>query len=281
VARRLGIPWVADFALPWSDAYWLSSRPRFIERIDQQLEGVVVRSAQHVTVAYADLARSMCARFGAALQKKISVIPTGFSNDLFARKRVPTPVKFRVLYPGNHFCDEGRHGEYFLKAIDEWIVDNTRLGDQVEFVFIGKRDDELLRHRAAMAHPEVVCLKPLISHRECIQEILSSHVCIVNTIGNRIPDKAYECMRAGKWILALTEPGSDLDNLMRCYPTAISVPARDVSAIRRALQSVWRTGDLKEPARIEPVPAVENYSSKHSAEMVSRIFDGLLLARGD
>src|ERR1041385_1142822 len=31
IARSLGIPWVADFAVPWSDAHWLSGRPRFIE----------------------------------------------------------------------------------------------------------------------------------------------------------------------------------------------------------------------------------------------------------
>lgn len=278
VARQLSIPWVADFALPWSDAYWLSGRPRFIGWLDQQLEGSVVRSAQHVTVAYADLARRMCARFGAAWQKKISVIPTGFGDDLFARENVPRAARFRVVYPGNHFCDEGRHGGSFLKAIDGWIAAVPQLAAQVEFVFIGKRDDELLRQRAIMAYPEVVRVQPLRSHRACIQTILSSYMCVVNTVGNRIPDKVYECMRAGKWILALTDRGSDLENLMCGYSRGISVPAQDMSAIRSALQNVWQSGDWKASERIEADPAVEKYSSKHSAEAVSRIFDGLLLS---
>jgi hypothetical protein len=269
---------VADFALPWSDAYWFSGRPRFIERIDQQLEGSVVRSAQHVTVAYADLARSMCARFGAAWQQKISVLPTGFSDDLFARENVPTPAKFTVVYPGNHFCDEGRHGDCFLKAADEWIGLNPRLKDKVEFLFIGKRDDELLRQRAAMTHPEVIRVEPFMSHRACVQTILSSHACVVNTVGNRIPDKVYECMRAGKWILALTHAGSDLENLLRRYSRGISIPAQDISAIRNALQRVWQGIDLKASGRIDPDAAVETHSSKRSAEMLSCIFDGLFLS---
>jgi len=285
VARRvkkcLGIPWVADFALPWSDAYWLSGRPRFIGRIDQQLEASVVRSAQRVTVAYPDIARSICARFGANYQKKISVVPTGYSDDLFTQENVQAPAKFRAVYPGNHFCEEGRHGEYFLKAVDEWIGLNLRLKDKVEFLFTGKRDEELLRQREAMTYPEVIRVERFMSHRGCIQTILSSHMCVVNAVGNRIPDKVYECMRAGKWILALTDAGSDLENLMRHYSRGISVPARDQSSIRGALQSVWQGGNFKESERIEADPAVESYSSKHSAEMVARVFDGLLLSRGD
>ena len=67
LARRFDIPWVADFALPWSDAYWLAGRPRMIEQLDRKLEGLIVRSAQHITVAYADLARSLLSRHGGAL----------------------------------------------------------------------------------------------------------------------------------------------------------------------------------------------------------------------
>ena len=124
-------------------------------------------------------------------------------------------------------------------------------------------------------------IEPFMSHRACIQTVLSSHLCVVNTVGNRIPDKVYECMRAGKWILALTDAGSDLENLMRHYSRGISVPAQDISAIRNALQNAWQGIDLKASERIEADPAVESYSSKHSAEMVARIFDSLLLSRGD
>src|SRR4030095_8121273 len=172
-----------------------------------------------------------------------------------------------------HFCEKGRNGDCFLKAIDAWIGLNPRLGDKVEFLFMGKRDDELLRQRAAMTHPEVIRVEPFMSHRACIQTVLSSHMCVVNTVGNRIPDKAYECMRAGKWILALTDAGSDLENLMRYYSRGISVPAQNISAIRNALQNVWQGIDFKKSERIEADSSVEVYSAKHSAAMVSRIFD--------
>jgi hypothetical protein len=279
IARSLGIPWVADFALPWSDAHWLSGRPRFIERLDQKLEGVVVRSADHITVAYAEIARGLCVRHGAGAQKGISVVPTGFADELFARAAGVPRAKFTITYPGNHFSEAGRYGECFFRAADEWIGDDPGLSDQVECVFIGKRDDDLLRQRAIMAHPEVVRLEPLVSHRACIEAILASHVCVVNTVGNRIPAKVYECMRAGKPILALTEPGSDLERLMGQYAGGMAVPARDISAIRNALHRAWQARDATTAEPREAALPLERYSSEHSAEIVARILDGLLPAR--
>jgi Glycosyl transferase 4-like domain/Glycosyl transferases group 1 len=276
LARRLNIPWVADFALPWSDAYWLPDRPRVVGWLDQRLEGLVVRSAQRITVAYADIARSISARFGRIPGDKIMVIPTGFEEDLFAEYCPAPSPKFTVVYPGNHFCEEGRHGEYFLKAIDEWLDLEPHLEEKVEFVFIGKRDDELLRQRVAMTHSKVVRVEPLISHRKCVQTILSSHMCVVNTLGNRIPAKVYECMRAGKWILALTDPGSDLEKMLRNYSKGVAVPAQDTFAIRNALQSTLQRSRSDKSERSEADRSLHMYSSNHGAERFSHIFEELL-----
>jgi hypothetical protein len=276
VARRLNIPWVADFALPWSDAYWLAGRPRAIESLDKKLEKLVVRSAQHVTVAYTEIRRTLGARYGQDCHEKITVIPTGFDEDLFTERNPSAWAKFTVVYPGNHFCEEGRYGEYFLRAIDQWINLNPALEDKVEFVFIGKRDDALLHHRVAMAHPEVIRVEPLMSHRECIRAILSSDACVVNTVGNRIPAKVYECMRAGKWILALTDQGSYLENLIRDYSKGLSVPARDMSGIRHALQSTLQRRDSNQSEPTEADPILNRYSSSHSAERLCHIFESLL-----
>jgi hypothetical protein len=101
----------------------------------------------------------------------------------------------------------------------------------------------------------------------------------VNTVGNRIPAKVYECMRAGKWILALSEPGSDLENLMRGYSKGISIPAQDTSAIRNALETVCQGSRLEKAERIEVDQSFQMYSSKHNAEKVYRIFEDVLRSR--
>jgi hypothetical protein len=279
LARRLQIPWVADFALPWSDAYWLADRPHCIDWLDRQLEALVVRSAQHVTVAYPDLARRMCARYGGACEAKISVVATGFAEELFQRETSPYSVRFRVVYPGNHFCEEGRDGEFFLKAIDEWIDSDPRLAAQVEFIFMGKWDEVLWRHRAAMAHPQVVRIEPLGSHRACIQTIMSAHLCIVNTVGNRIPAKVYECMRSSKWILALTAPNSDLAALMCHYSRGMSVRPRDTSAIRYALHHISQCSLPQGIPAIEVGSSQREYSAAYCAERMAHIFDALTVTR--
>ncbi|HJS52150.1 MAG TPA: hypothetical protein VJ781_09655 [Pyrinomonadaceae bacterium] len=276
LARRLNIPWVADFTLPWSDAYWLPGRPHLIESLDKKLEKLVVQSAQRVTVAYPEIGRNLGVRYGRTIADKITVLPTGFDGDLFTKHRTSAPAQFTVVYPGNHFCEEGRGGEYFLRAIDEWLDLNPGLEEKVEFVFIGKRDESLLRHRRNMAHPKVVRVEPLTSHRACVQALRVSHMCVVNTVGDRIPAKVYECMRAGKSILALTEAGSDLEQMLRNYSMGVAVPPQDIAGIKDVLESVFQqsckaTFDPKEADRYPRMP-----SSRCSAKTLARIFDSLL-----
>jgi hypothetical protein len=274
LARRLNIPWVADFALPWSDAYWLERRPFLVRFLDQQLEKITVRSAEHITVAYTDIARSLVKRHGCSCENKITVIPTGFDEDLFTDQISSSRHRFTVVYPGNHFCEEGRQGESFLQAIDEWLNGDPSLKKKVEFVFIGKRDEDLLRRRAVMVHPENIRVESLISHRGCIQAIRSSHACVVNTVGNRIPAKVYECMRAGKWILALSEPGTDLFKMIQDYSKAVVVPPRDVSAVIRSLDKIMHwTG--AEPDAMGESERMAKYSSKHSAAVLAGVFERL------
>jgi glycosyltransferase involved in cell wall biosynthesis len=281
VARSLGVPWVADYALPWSDAHWLSKQPRFIRWLDQRLEGCVLNSAQRVTVAYRDIARTLGARYGAACEQKILVVPTGFDEELFDQELRPSGTGFTVVYPGNHFCEDGRDGNCFLRAADEWVTLEPDRKDSVRFVFIGKPDDELRRQREALAHPQVFSLESLISHQSCIRAILSADACLVNTVGNRIPAKVYECMRAGKWILALTGQGSDLEALMRQYSRGISVPAADSVGIRRGLQLLF---DRSRSQGSEPSPpdrSLEVHSCRHSAALLAGIFEAVLApARG-
>jgi len=273
LARKLKIPWVADFALPWSDAHWLRGRPGIIEWLDQRIEGLVVRAAHHVSVAYPDLEHSMCSRYGLVLQDKITAIPAGFDDDVFTEASPSSTREFTVVYPGNHFCEPGRYGEYFLEAIDQWVDLDPSLEECVKFVFVGKRDEVLLRKRAAMVHSKAIRIEPLMSHRACIQTILSSHMCVVNTIANRVPAKVYECMRADKWILALTDPDSDLAAILRGYSKSVVVRATNTAAIRQALQNVWQLvrTQVAQPIKIDL--SLCQYSAKHSAELLASIFD--------
>lgn len=274
LSRRLNLPWVADFTLPWSDAPWLNGRPSIAKWLDERLERQIVRSARHLTVAYSDLAHALAARHGRT-PAEITVIPTGYNEDLFVEPTDHLPRKLTVIYPGNHFCEEDRHGEVLLKAIDEWVNSNPALEDRVEFIFVGKKDEALLRHRAAMTHFRVIRIEPPVSHRACVQAILASHACIVNTVGNRIPAKLYECMRAGKWVLALTSPGSDLAGIVNNYSNGIVVAARNRPAIRHALQTIWSRYRAGAVNSMQSNPAIARYSSRQGATLLAAIFDRL------
>jgi hypothetical protein len=151
------------------------------------------------------------------------------------------------------------------------------LEDKIECIFIGKRDDHLLHQRASMTHSQVIRVEGMVSHRACIQTVLSSSLCVVNTVGNRIPAKVYECMAAGKWILALTHPASDLAAIVRHYSKGRVVSARNITAIRQALRDIWRRCRSGTVEAIHTDESFGRYSARYSAGLLSDIFDQLLL----
>jgi hypothetical protein len=79
-------------------------------------------------------------------------------------------------------------------------------------------------------------------------------------------------MRAGKWILALTEPGSDLAKLISDYSKGLAVPARDMPGIQHALQS-WQQSASNQFDSIQAEPILDSYSSGNSGERLCHIFD--------
>jgi hypothetical protein len=203
-------------------------------------------------------------------------VPTGFDEGLFAGSTILPHRKLTVLHAGTHFYEGWRHGKNFLRAIDEWVEANPRAAADTEFVFIGERYDGLAQAHAAMAHPEVVRLEPFVTHRACIGEIEAAHVCIVNTVGNRIPDKVYECMRAGKKILGLTDPGSDLTRMLTAYPGGIAVAPSDVAGIRRAFDTVSHDPAVRAGADAGASAYAARYASTRSAITMASIFERVL-----
>jgi hypothetical protein len=84
-------------------------------------------------------------------------------------------------------------------------------------------------------------------------------------------------MRAGKWILSLTDADSDLARMTRDYTNGLSLSARDTSAIRYALQATFRQRESQRFQATKVPPSLDRYSAKHSAEILSRIFKDLSL----
>src|ERR1041385_2842549 len=114
-------------------------RPRALRWLDERLERATVRAAQHVTVAYDEIARGLSARQGPGGRTGVSVVPPGLANELMPRGRASLPAKFTIVHPGSHFSQAGRYGECFLRAMDQWIDDEPALAGQVECVVIGKQ----------------------------------------------------------------------------------------------------------------------------------------------
>jgi hypothetical protein len=85
-------------------------------------------------------------------------------------------------------------------------------------------------------------------------------------------------MRAGKQILALTEPGSDLASAVHDYSRAIVVPTDNVSAIRDALHEIRQETLIPPIESAETDPTVWPYSANRGAELLAGLLERITVS---
>jgi hypothetical protein len=111
----------------------------------------------------------------------------------------------------------------------------------VEFRFRASANDDLLRMLADRHDvADLVSVLPAIPYRDALAEMVGVDALLVMQASNcnaQIPAKAYEYLRAGRPIYALTDPVGDTADLMRRAGVSDIVPLDSADAIAASLPS--------------------------------------------
>jgi glycosyltransferase involved in cell wall biosynthesis len=241
VARRSGLPWLAEFRDPmWQGDY--PPDPR-LNTAWKRLEERIFERASRIIVTTPSAKDLYAKRFSLFPQQNITVIQNGYDEEVFERAsvglQVGTQVKrIHLLHSGAIYTSE-RDPTQFFAAIAALKVAGQITNDSFHITLRATGNDKILSEELARLNIEdIVELAPSVDYLSAIREMMSVDGLIILQAANcnaQIPAKLYEYLRARKPILALTDPGGDTAAVLHQTGTGIIARLDDQADIQRTL----------------------------------------------
>jgi len=256
--RKTGIPWVADFRDPMAhDGF--PPDPRTWQSY-LSIEAEVVAQARMCMFTTPGAARMYQQRYPAAASRMV-VLENGYDEESFlAATQMPKatnsvgagPQPLVMLHSGVVYPSERDPTQLFV-ALGQLHTAGALHPSELRIRFRDSKHDHYLKE-LALAHGahDFIEVCPAIPYREALAEMMTVDALLILQASNcndQIPAKVYEYLRAGKPILALTDPSGDTAHALGMAGVREVVRLDSADDIARALQvsvSNWQcgTGDL-------------------------------------
>lgn len=221
--RKTGIPWVADFRDPMAQDDYPSDL--VTRKSYRAIEADAAAQARYCVFTTPSAARIYQQRYPAAASRMV-VLENGYDEESFASAPPqsasnavePGKCPLILLHSGIVYASE-RDPTQLFEALGRLEKAGTLSPADLRIRFRASVHDELLR-KLAQIHgaQDFIELCPAIPYREALAEMMSVDALLVMQASNcnaQIPAKIYEYLRAGKPILALTDPVGDTAGVLR------------------------------------------------------------------
>lgn len=255
--RKSGLPWIADFRDPMAqDDYPADLRTRQMFR---DIEADVAAHARCCVFTTPGAARIYQQRYPDAAQR-MQVLENGYDEESFAATSpAPAPQARHparplvMLHSGIVYPSE-RDPTHLFQALGQLQRSGTLGANDLRIRFRASVHDALLQ-KLAHAHgaQDFIELSPPIAYREALAEMMTVDALLVMQASNcnaQIPAKIYEYLRAGRPILALTDPAGDTADVLRragLHDIARLDSVDEITHVLPRLVRDWRDGKVDLP----------------------------------
>jgi len=213
LARRLGVPWVADFRDPWTRRISYHPPTAWHDAWHRRLERAVLADASLITVTAEETRRDYLARYPGLASEKIHVVTNGFDESDFVGLEQEQPGRdhLQILHAGQ--LNPERPARPLLLALRRLIDAAPHAQARVRMRFVGACYQHDIEAARTLGLAGVVSFEPGRPHREVIAEMLRSHVLLLmekddERGGLILPGKIFEYLRTRRPILGLLPPGA-------------------------------------------------------------------------
>jgi glycosyltransferase involved in cell wall biosynthesis len=220
LARRSGLPWVADFRDPMAQEGYPADPKTWAHF--SAIEQSAMQGASLNTFTTPGAARMYRERYPEAASR-ITVIENGYDEDSFegtsSAPRVPlNPGSVTLLHSGIVYPSERDPTALFV-ALGRIKRSGQLLPGAVKLRFRASAHDDLLTGLAAIHGVQAfIEVLPPVTYREALQEMLQADALLVMQgpgCNAQIPAKIYEYLRSQRPILGLTDPSGDTAGVLR------------------------------------------------------------------
>lgn len=279
--RLTGVPWIADLRDPMAQENYPADRAR--RRCFQWLERKIVAHCRFALVTAPGAKELYMQRFPASDPDFWRVLPNGYDEEIFSGVRAGSGERaagepFVVLHSGVIYPYE-RDPTQFFQALSELRRDPGSGIERLHFRLRASGHEEQFREQVAQLDiAPLVSFEPPVPYAEALSEMLSVDGLMLLQADNcnyQIPAKAYEYIRSGKPVLALTPDDGDTGRLMAATGMADICPLDDKDRIKSALLAFLEKleGQGHRPLDAEQV---EQYSRQHQAAQFQALLESAL-----
>lgn len=271
IQGRTGIPWIADYADPWTFNPEHSAYPRWRRKLDFFVESKMLNKVAAVVVSTPETRAGFLSTFGDDLNDRIYVAPVAqFHAAEYELIPSALPRRFQLSFTGMY--DSTRQPYSFYDAAK---VFRQRSDVRICVAgIIGKKYEEYAR---AQGLDSIVCHVGRLNRKETVQLQRDSHVLLSFGWpgGVQVPCKIYEYFAARRPILHVAGDSRDpAATLIQQHRRGLVV-TNETQEIRKALQSLherWKEGRLEESFDLS---LIEEFCLPRSLDGLWQAVDGL------
>jgi glycosyltransferase involved in cell wall biosynthesis len=280
LARRSGLPWVAD----WRDA-WLENPDLALERRavrwKRRANGVIARWSAHRMTSAACVNDAIAAEVGRlAPLVPTSVVPNGAEVERIVTIVRHPSARLTLTYTGYFFG--GRGPDVLLEATSRLLEDRPEMADRLRLRFLGGLPAEAARRSARPPLSTVVEVLPTQPHEAVLQAQRDADVLVLfmqDGAGSEavIPAKTWEYLASGRPILAIVPARGAAARLLLALGVGEVVEVGDLAGARVALDGIvarWEAGTLDVPTLSEEV--LGGFSRRGRAEEMAAVIRGAI-----
>ena len=218
--RLTGIPWIADFRDPMTDTDYPvdpATRSAYLE-----IERKTVSHCSRIVCTTPGAIRQYQQTFPAIPASRFCLIENGYDEENFSSAETLQtstqtssiqPEKPVLLVHSGIIYPSERDPVVFFQAISDLMQAGTVTPADIKVILRATSHDLYLRpliDRYGIG--DIVSLAPPVPYREALSEMMHADGLLIlqaSNCNNQIPAKLYEYLRAGRPVLALTDPAGD------------------------------------------------------------------------
>ena len=211
-----GVPWISDFRDPMVDEVYPFDP--LTRRTHLWIERKAINRSSQVILTTPGAIKDFKKRFPQIPASRFSLIENGFDEESFvtaeaAIKKKQDQNKQLVLVHSGIIYPSERDPIPFFEALEDLSQQGLISPASLKIILRATAHDSyLLELINQYGIGEIVFLAPPVSYQAALSEMLTADGLLIlqaSNCNNQIPAKLYECLRARRPILALTDPVGD------------------------------------------------------------------------
>ena len=271
ISRDLGVPHAIDFRDMWhapTAEPWDLVSPTW-RKLSERYERACVNDSRLVVANTSAMEAILRARYP-HLGDRLLTVMNGADPDVVSA--TPLATRFTLIYAGELY--NGRDPRSLLQGLRAAIDAVQATPDQLSLRFLGAEDYEGVPLRQLAADADVdafVRVEAKVPRSAAIQALSESAVLVIlpqNQV-ECIPAKVFEYVQMSSWVLAITEPATATEMLLRGSTAGVISPD-NVGEIGRFISR--RYEEFRRGVR--PLPVNQDGRLDRSRE-ADRLFDAL------